>query len=196
MTTGPYQRARMIQALDLPRGPKALLMTLMTYADADGRCFPSHARLAHDMSCSEKSVRNWQAVLVERGFLKVDSGGGRHKSNRYQLTLENPVNVTDFQNGNPVSDSGNPVTVSRKPGKGYRLKEPMKEPKNAGDAWKSLRAAVRKYSAHERDSVKAAVDERTWAACQRVGGLSAIDGATDYRLNIIREQFIEEWRTG
>ena len=188
MATGPYQRARMIHALDLPRGPKALLMTLMTYADADGRCFPSHARLAHDMSCSEKSVRNWQAVVVARGFLKVDSGGGRHKSNRYQLALENPVNVTDFQNGNPV-------TVSRKPGKGYRLKEPMKEPKNEGDAWKSLCAAVRKYSAHERDSVKAAVDERTWAVCQRAGGLSAIDGATDYRLNKTRDQFIKEWRT-
>jgi hypothetical protein len=63
-------------------------------------------------------------------------------------------------------------------------------------AWNELCRAVQTYSGIEPGKVKAAVCERTWAACQGIGGIRVIDAAGKRDLPALSVSFFKEWRTG
>lgn len=92
-----FRQARVVQALPLRCGPKALLLNLLIFADARGEAWPSHGTLAAAVGADRRAVQNWQRELQERGLLIVDSGGGRSSSNRYR------VNLGSIENGEPRS---------------------------------------------------------------------------------------------
>ena len=100
-------------------------------------CWPSIDRLAAETGLGKRTVQRAVAALAETGWLKVRRGGGRGRSNRYELALpahvqarlggaendlgadpEKGVNLTPFP-GERVSAC--PETVSASPEKGVSL---------------------------------------------------------------------------
>ena len=73
---------------------KLLMLTLATYCDGDGKCFPSNATLATVTGISERTIRRMLTQLVADGELeKVTPGlGGRNQKRVIQLKryLTNP----------------------------------------------------------------------------------------------------------
>lgn len=53
----------------IPAPAKGLYSLLCTYADRDGVCFPSNARLAAEMAVTERSIQNWLSALADAGAL-------------------------------------------------------------------------------------------------------------------------------
>lgn len=56
---------------------KALLALLATYADRDGRCFPSRERLALELATSQRTVARLLAELVKAGVVARTQPGKR-----------------------------------------------------------------------------------------------------------------------
>lgn len=53
----------------------------------DGYARPSIPCLATETGVSENTVRSAIKALVERGYLLVEDGGGRHRANRYRISF-------------------------------------------------------------------------------------------------------------
>jgi len=116
-----FGQARVVQALPLRCGPKALLLNLLLFADSKGEAWPAHSTLAAALGADRRAVQNWQRELQERGLLIVESGGGRAASNRYRVNLQslensesgsqfediNSESGSQFKNGNCERHSGN-----------------------------------------------------------------------------------------
>src|SRR5688500_5496990 len=49
---------------------KAVLLAVANYADADGSCWPSQERIAHDTELGERTVRRSLAELEAMGLLR------------------------------------------------------------------------------------------------------------------------------
>lgn len=63
-----------------------LWIVLQSYADwTDRDCFPSHATLANDMGCTDRTVRRAIEELEDRGLLEITSGKTAGKSNIYTV---------------------------------------------------------------------------------------------------------------
>ena len=76
---------------------KGVLWALADLADAEGVCFPSHARLADSCEVSESTVRRMIRLLISRNLIAVERrfrGDGSSTSNRYRLAREAPANLT------------------------------------------------------------------------------------------------------
>ncbi|MDP9356584.1 MAG: helix-turn-helix domain-containing protein [Chloroflexota bacterium] len=76
----------------LSQRERLMLLALADHADEDGgSIFPSVARLAWKTGYSERSVQRILRDLEGRGLLAVegDKKGGRHRTTRYRLTLDN-----------------------------------------------------------------------------------------------------------
>jgi hypothetical protein len=122
-----FENARAIQARrDLRCGPKALLQSLLLFNGKLG-CFPSHQTLADAIGANRRAVQLWQAELISKGLLTVESGGGRKAVNRYSLNLEqlgnsapdapieeqNSAPDAQFEEENSAPYSGNSARHSR-----------------------------------------------------------------------------------
>lgn len=66
-------------------GARLVMLALADRADDDGFCWPSIDDLAERTRLSPRAVQKGIAALVKDGELKVENGGGRHRSNRYQI---------------------------------------------------------------------------------------------------------------
>lgn len=62
-----------------------VLLALADYADADGKCWPSVARLVAENPISERAVRRALAELRQRGLVRCDERAG--SSTLYHITL-------------------------------------------------------------------------------------------------------------
>lgn len=76
-------------------GPKGLLLLLADYADSEHSCYPGQSRLAAELECSERSVRDWLVTLEERQLVRRRArmrklGRGR-TSDRYILAVDSPA---------------------------------------------------------------------------------------------------------
>lgn len=67
-------------------GARLVMLALADRADDNGFCWPSIDDLAERTNLSRRAVQKGIAALVEGGELKVENGGGRHRSNRYRIT--------------------------------------------------------------------------------------------------------------
>jgi hypothetical protein len=66
---------------------RLLLVILAKYADHDGKCFPTLARLARELRTSKRSVQRAISDLEAAGFVAVERGTGRGHSSEYQLQM-------------------------------------------------------------------------------------------------------------
>jgi hypothetical protein len=84
-----------------------LLSTLVDYADDRGVAWPSIETLAHKLRCTERHVYGLLRRLAASGEVVKESGGGRHRTNRYRI---NPA-LTNPEQEFTVSTVTNPERV-------------------------------------------------------------------------------------
>lgn len=74
---------------DAPPDVKALLITLSTYVDDDGRCYPSLATLAAKLNVHPDTAKRRRNRAMELGWLVVESPGRWNGTpTRYRLVLK------------------------------------------------------------------------------------------------------------
>ncbi|WP_078973455.1 helix-turn-helix domain-containing protein [Streptomyces sp. MMG1533] len=66
-------------------GARLVMLALADRADDNGCAWPSIDDLAERTNLSPRAVQKGITNLVELGELKVENGGGRHRSNRYRI---------------------------------------------------------------------------------------------------------------
>ena len=66
-------------------GARLVMLALADRADDAGLAWPSIEDLMERTKLSRRAVQKGIAALVEDGELKVENGGGRHRSNRYLI---------------------------------------------------------------------------------------------------------------
>ncbi|WP_263165446.1 helix-turn-helix domain-containing protein [Streptomyces sp. SCSIO ZS0520] len=126
-------------------GARLVMLALADRADDQGRAWPSHDDIAERTRLTPRAVRKCIAELVALGELEVESGGGRHRVNRYRIvpkpgtldrvsdgkpgTLDrvsppetrNSVPETrNFETGNPELCDRNPEQSSYEPSKNHQ----------------------------------------------------------------------------
>lgn len=99
-----------------PSEMQVIYMWLCTYADKEGKCFPSRATLARQSGCGIRTVDKYLEKLVEEDFIlkeiRRSSTGKQNLSNTYTLLLKDseidtlcqvsdPANVTQVQELHP-----------------------------------------------------------------------------------------------
>jgi hypothetical protein len=77
---------------DLDPTARHVALTLSLRMNADGgSCHPSIATLAADTGRSERTVQVALGVLRDAGWLAIDGGGGRQRTNHYRATTPKKV---------------------------------------------------------------------------------------------------------
>jgi hypothetical protein len=73
----------------MPVPAQALYMWLCAYANEDGECYPSRARLASDLDCTLPTVDRFTQLLVDRGLLSVEkrTKNGENMTNLYSVVI-------------------------------------------------------------------------------------------------------------
>src|SRR5437773_1343428 len=69
---------------------KLILVSLADHADhVTGRCYPPIKLIAHEASCSDRSVQRYLPHLEEQGFIRVEEcfQEGRQVNNTYWLLM-------------------------------------------------------------------------------------------------------------
>lgn len=81
-------------------GARLVMLALADRADDNGCAWPSHEDLAERTRLTARAVRKCIAELVELGELKVESGGGRHRVNKYWI-IPKPGTLDRVTDGKP-----------------------------------------------------------------------------------------------
>jgi len=76
-------------ALDVPDGPRWLLVRLARYADREGQCFPSMRTLAAGARKSLATICRWLKQLYDKGCFTRS----REKGRVYRYTLAEPYRL-------------------------------------------------------------------------------------------------------
>jgi predicted DNA-binding transcriptional regulator YafY len=94
-----------------------LAVALVKYFnERNGGCaWPSIARLADDTCMSERTVQRDLAGLVAQGHLQRMAGGGRHRTNKYRMVLNEKAVHCETGSGTVTSASGNGDISGKKP---------------------------------------------------------------------------------
>lgn len=167
-------------------GARLVMLALADRADDDGFCWPSIEDLAERTRLSPRAVQKGIASLVEDGELKVENGGGRHRSNRYQIipkpctsdgvTGQEPrtsdgvsreetpnfeAETPNFATETPNNTPGNPVQSSPEPSV-----EPSREPSE---------------NPHPRDTQPQDISEQMFAKWWEQYGRTTAQGKTTIR---------------
>lgn len=106
---------------ELPPDVRHVLMVMATYANAEGRCYPSLRTLADDMGLKDARSARWRVRrAVERGWL-VKEGGGRWKGDppRWRITPQGCVHAKGVATA-PLSVATKGVAADAKEGRGMR----------------------------------------------------------------------------
>ena len=81
---------------DLTAIERMVMISLCSYADDSGQCWPSHNEIARTAGTSVASVKRSLAKLVDRKYIKIFNRGdetGRKTTNIYQINIEKSVPV-------------------------------------------------------------------------------------------------------
>lgn len=93
---------------DLPRNSAHVLLVIATYADVNGKAYPSIARIAADcgLKPSETSSMVTKAIadLERRNLIRTSYPGNSKTANRHLLLGSQPVPVDDGASGAKVPD--------------------------------------------------------------------------------------------
>ena len=87
----------------------SLAAALLEYARQESSCYPTTARLAEDMGCSQQTIRNALAALVAAGWVRVVLGSDQPNGRLIVLTWrEQPRQVSDTPQpiGPPLKPAG------------------------------------------------------------------------------------------
>lgn len=108
-----FARDRLIFSAQLSMSHKFYLITLDRFLGNNTKAWPAQSTIAFRMSANVRSVKNWQAELIKKGILKVDSGKGCRNSNTYVICLDTlsrmlkpnrePHSPLEASNGEPHS---------------------------------------------------------------------------------------------
>ncbi len=125
-------------------GELLCLLAIADNADDDGYAWPSVATVAKKAAMQERGAQKCIKRLAEAGLITIKQGGGRNKTNAYQITTNGigpeadhknpeqytPSQRTGFRDENPVQRDINPVPADAKPRpSGHpNSQEPPKEP--------------------------------------------------------------------
>lgn len=73
----------------MPVPAQALYMWLCAYANEDGECYPSRARLAKDCDCSLNTIDRFTQLLIDRGLLTLEKRvkNGENLTNLYSVVI-------------------------------------------------------------------------------------------------------------
>ncbi len=93
---------------DLTVTDVAVGAALSSFMDRNGKCWPGVPAIAAKAHCGASTARRSLRKLERLELLLTEQGGGRHKSNRYQL---NPTAVTAFLARNPTAHDLNPTAA-------------------------------------------------------------------------------------
>lgn len=89
-------------ALDVPEGPRWLLVRLARFADREGRCFPSMRLLAAAAKKSLATICRWLKQLYDQGcFTRTRKAGGV-----YRYTLAEPYRLRWREQPKPAGGQG------------------------------------------------------------------------------------------
>jgi hypothetical protein len=112
-----------VRSIQLRATVKHVAMTLATYADESGYCYPSIALLMSDTGLSNRCVIDCLKELERLRIITADRENGRHTY--YTFTIDNyekpvnvtqqPVNVAPMSSGSPVNVTQQPVNVTQQP---------------------------------------------------------------------------------
>lgn len=85
-SAGPWVALPVSVLRDERLSPQAKLLyaLLRDYAGRDGHAFPGQDRLARDLGCTDRAIRNWLRELSDLGFVEVERRG-RTKTNLYWI---------------------------------------------------------------------------------------------------------------
>lgn len=156
-------------------GDLLCLLAIADNADDKGYAWPSVSTIAKKAAMGERGAQKCIRNLAENGLLIVNSGGGRNKTNAYQITTNgigeehkhiNPEQNTPppgspFSKINPEQDDINPEPPFAKPRTPVHpnSQEPSKEPPIEAAA---VSLGYSEYlEAHPRP-VESAIGERHW----------------------------------
>lgn len=81
-------------------GARLVMLAIADRADDNGLAWPSVEDIADRTRLTPRAVRKCTKELVELGELKVENGGGRHRSNRY-LVVPKPGTLDRVTDGKP-----------------------------------------------------------------------------------------------
>jgi hypothetical protein len=136
---------------DLSTGARLLLVYLADHFNEDeGAAWPSQARLARLMGCTDRAVRKWLDELQAAQLVRVHRADREGKSNLYRMTTPERGSGVPGTRFRPTPERG-----SADPGTRFRLssKEPLKrtappaEPETVAAHVATIRAAMRGASA-------------------------------------------------
>lgn len=98
---------------------RLVLLALADYSNDECRSWPSIARVAQRSLVSERTLYRILSKLKESGKITIESGGGKHQTNVYTITLTNghpnPDTVSGLRGVTLTSTTPNPVTGDTKP---------------------------------------------------------------------------------
>lgn len=75
---------------DLDPYERLVMLSLADHADDEGYCFPSIRRLCDRTGMKERGLQGVLKRLTNRGDIRIEIGGGRSGTNRYQI-VNNPA---------------------------------------------------------------------------------------------------------
>lgn len=190
---------------------KHLALTLYTYMDAEGRCYPGIETLARAMSVCDRSVQRHlhsdRAGLIRLGYLRIIEGGGRRRTHRYQALFPDAKGRHRATVSGRASDAENPDSLAEKGDSGSQNpgapspeqdREPEREPVSTvlpprpANNDRSRKGVV----AEDREALKQLVNEvadsdsRTYAVWAK-----RFLGHLDWRhFDQVHDLLIDEWR--
>lgn len=70
---------------DLPATDRLVLLSVADHADERDECYPSIGRLVDRTGLTDRSIQKAIKRLCEGGYLAVESGGGRNRTNLFRV---------------------------------------------------------------------------------------------------------------
>lgn len=109
------------------RGTELLvLLALADFSDDAGRnAYPSTETLGRKCRVDVRTIQRIIGKMLESGYIQAEPGGGRGRTNRYRIVMENPGNLSS---GDPLTTVDNSDTPAK-----YRGNLPMNLAVNPGN---------------------------------------------------------------
>lgn len=123
---------------------KLVLLALADWANDEGLCWPSIARLAKKSALGERTVQTTIKSLVEAGYVIRETVTG--KGNRYWIRMDNAVNCTTAKSAppqntalTPAKSAPNTLEIRQ-----HYIDEAFWLPKDAWQDWLAMRKKMKK----------------------------------------------------
>lgn len=141
-------------------GARLVALALADRADDSGRCFPAVADIQRRAGlATERAVQKALRTLVRAGKLAIEPGGGRHRTNRYQLFpgLAQPTETPSGAQGYSGNGDEKPLRAAPRNPCARRPKTP-----SGAQPEPSVNHQNRTISADGKEFLSACADDADW----------------------------------